>query len=268
MQLPITASINDRNIERGGGKKTTRRGHGVRSENIDNGQSSFRISKSSNDDRTMKLLRTTSIDDRQTERRGGQKTMRRRRGVRSESIEKGQSSSHDCQPSNVDRTFPRRGAVLLNLKEISQIQHRSSNQMKMENRPMQMNENFPSERTLDDCSYHSNINDIGSFCSKDKEVVHHTSQMDIVIDKERGFHVGFERNLAFIEILRTCFVDMYFEAQSKTHRRILLNTILADMYDRGFRFLLEHKGKYHIIEDEIFILKKIRSVIRKERKAL
>lgn len=198
--------------------------------------------------------------------------MRRRCGIRSQTIYEWQRPSHDCQFNNADRTFPRRGAVVLNSKEIVSQIRRSSNQKKNLKSTIQVNERISSfQTTIDDFLYHSDINDTGCFRSKDKEIVqhkHNTSQMDIVVDKERGFYADFERNLAFIEILRTCFVDMYIEAKSKTHRQILLNTILAHMYDRGFRFLIKHKEKYHIIEDEIFILKKIRSVMRKEKKVL
>eukprot|EP00551_Chaetoceros_affinis_P011004 CAMPEP_0203662204 /NCGR_PEP_ID=MMETSP0090-20130426/252_1 /ASSEMBLY_ACC=CAM_ASM_001088 /TAXON_ID=426623 /ORGANISM="Chaetoceros affinis, Strain CCMP159" /LENGTH=223 /DNA_ID=CAMNT_0050524961 /DNA_START=61 /DNA_END=732 /DNA_ORIENTATION=- len=206
--------------------------------------------------------------------------MRRRGGVRSKNIdsEERQSSHDSCQSIDVGRSFARRGAVILNSKEIvPQIQlHSSSDSRKQKSSTAQqeasLSENFHlSLNTLDDFfdPYSGGEDDDTSFhCEDDDRAIQHTSEMDILIDKKKGFHVDYEGNTTFIEILRTHFADMYSEARSKTHRRIILSTILAEMDDRGFRFLLIHNNQYYFIQDELFILRKIRKVLREELKDL
>ncbi len=184
-------------------------------------------------------------------------------------------SSRDCQSINVDRSFPRRGAVILKSNEIlPRIRLVSTNHDEGQQRQgyyttESKNENFDSsEDTLGDLFHPSDISNADIFPNEneDRTVVQSTSQMDIIIDKKKGFYVEHGGNSTFIEILQTCYADMYLEATSKTHRRIILNTILAEMNDRGFRFLVSHKNKHYIVQDEMLILRKIRSVLREELK--
>jgi hypothetical protein len=91
------------------------------------------------------------------------------------------------------------------------------------------------------------------------------SEMDIIIDVEKSFDVDYGCNVTFLAILRTYYADRYLEATSKTHKTILLNIILDEVYHRGFKFLWKSPKleQYFAMKDEVIILKHIRLALKK-----
>lgn len=91
------------------------------------------------------------------------------------------------------------------------------------------------------------------------------SEMDIIIDVEKSFDVDHGCNMTFHAILRTYYADRYSEATNKTHKTILLNIILDEVYHRGFKFLWKSQksDQCFVMKDEVIILKHIRLALKK-----
>jgi hypothetical protein len=89
------------------------------------------------------------------------------------------------------------------------------------------------------------------------------SHMHIIIDANSGFDSDHDGNKTFYEILRAYYATKYSEAIDKTHRRILLHTILDDMYNRGFNFVWKNRQeKCFALKDDLIILQNIRSALK------
>ena len=102
------------------------------------------------------------------------------------------------------------------------------------------------------------------------------SPTDIVINYGTNndfLHDYHEGNLFFNAILNAYYTEEYIRAQnSKMHKRIILNTILGDMYSRGCNFVLlkknpdceskEENQECYVIDDDVLILKRIRKALK------
>lgn len=85
----------------------------------------------------------------------------------------------------------------------------------------------------------------------------------VIIDRDSGFDNSHEGNRLFLDILHTYYSEMYTDVSSSiTHRRLVLNIVLDDMYSRGFKFIWKENGIYFKIHDETVILKKIREKLK------
>ena len=91
----------------------------------------------------------------------------------------------------------------------------------------------------------------------------------VILDGKRGIDSSYEgANRLFLDILNTYYSEEYARASSnKTQRRLILNVILDDMYTRGFEFMWYENGNYQALENDMVILKKIRSSLVRETRS-
>lgn len=99
---------------------------------------------------------------------------------------------------------------------------------------------------------------------------------DIIINygiNDDFLHDNHEGNVFFNAILNAYYAQEYIRAQnSKMHKRIILNTILEDMYSRELSFVLlkknpdsqsnEENQECYVIDDDVLILKRIRKALK------
>lgn len=177
-------------------------------------------------------------------------TMKRRGGISTtpcveERENTGFSTSLPASEGSItSRSVPRRGGVVLTSSAIVHLRDEKI----VKNESMKRNEG-------------GIIDKIPIFRPEDRVT---PSKMDIIIDIEKGFYVDHGANDIFLAILRTYFVDKYSEASSKTHRGIILSTILDEIYSRRMKFLWKNYSEQHfILDDDMIILRYIKSTLKK-----
>ena len=163
----------------------------------------------------------------------------------------------------------RRGGVVLSEVSIKETLHDQEPCEEMQYESKQhtasINSSAPSRRVLHgklEHSKESNKKNELSTLSKHQNEVANLPNIYIIIDKQLGFNIDHEGNALFLAILDAYYTDMYAEAMSQIHRGIILNMAIDDMCSRGFKFVLRSRGKHFRLEDDIVILKQIKSLLK------
>ena len=189
----------------------------------------------------MKMMRRNAVSCSNTfcNEESEENNQHRGSNQKSASQELNQEDSHvinnDKKNKNSDRRrirYSRRGGIVLNSSSIS----------------------------ISSSSYDDNKNEQQEYHTKKSSL----SDTHILIDQQFGFDVDHEGNDKFIAILDAYYTDMYAEADSKIHRGIILNTVIEDIYARGFKFVWRSsRGAYKVLNDDLVIMKQIKSLLKR-----